>query len=97
MPVITTMPQRHFDTIIRLIKISNMERVKSLRTATHAALGRLRVKRDLDKAVGGVPKGSDQSDFSSIFCWMNKVDPNEAEAVAQVIAIDATAVVRMKG
>lgn len=88
------MPMNHLNNVIRVILRSEPERVKILRTATYLALIRLGVKRDMTKAVAKTPAGSDQCDFQSIIVWLNKVQPGDTLAVAQVVQIDATAVSR---
>lgn len=87
----------HFKTVIRYIKRSHVDRIKPLRAATHANLKRLETKRDLSKAVPGVPKGSDQGDVQSIIVWMSKINPGDTKAIEQLVAMDATTVVRAKG
>jgi hypothetical protein len=89
------LPKNHFQSVVRLILRSQPERVMVLRTATHEALKRLGAKRDLSKAWTKVPKGgSDQGDMMSIITWLKSVDKSDAEAVAQVVSLDATAVSR---
>ncbi len=88
----------HFDSMIRQIKQNSVDRVAVLRTATYEALKGLGAKRDLTKAVTGpAPKGSDQGDIQTFIVWTKKIVVGDVEAVVQLIAIDATATVRMKG
>jgi hypothetical protein len=84
----------HFNNIIRLIHQVDRERVLWLRNVSFNTLRRLGVKRDVSKAIGKLPAGSDQCDLGSIRTWMDKVQPTDLVAVAQVVAIDATAVSR---
>ena len=85
------MPKNHFNNVLRLILRSDVTRVMVLRNATHAALKRLGAARDPSKAAKKMPKGSDQGDMMSIITWLQGVDKSDAEAVAQVVALDATA------
>lgn len=94
-----TGPQRHLppnqlNTVIRFIKKAPLDRVAVLRQATFDSLRRLGVKRNVGKAVAGVPAGSDQGDVQSLIVWMGRITAADREAVAQLVAIDATAVQR---
>jgi hypothetical protein len=100
MPIQIELPENHFDTIIRCIKKFPLDRVDFLRNATFHTLKRLRVKRDLSKAVSGIPKGSDHLNVMSIVVWMSKISARNDQtekAVAQIVAIDATCVARSTG
>ena len=88
------LPKNHFQNVVRMILRSSSERVMVLRNATHVALKRLGAKRDESKAIGKMPKGSDQGDMMSIITWLQNVDKSDTEAVAQVVALDATAASR---
>jgi hypothetical protein len=100
MPIQYEMPKSHFKSVIRQIKKSRLDQVKILRIATHAALKRWGVRRNLKRAVKGIPDGSDQQNFGSVIGWIKKI-PGKSDvsekAVNQVIAIDATCVVRCGG
>ena len=52
---------------------------------------RLKLKRDLTKAIKGIPNGRDQVDHGTLFTWMNKLTNKDKKAIRQLIAIDATA------
>lgn len=78
-----------FNSVVRCLKTASIDSVKQVRTETYTALKRLQVKRDLSKAVKGVPKGSDQFDVGSLVNWIRKVLPEQTKAVEQVIALDA--------
>lgn len=94
MPIQIRLPDNQFNNVIRVIKKSQVDRVKNIRQISFDTLKRLKVKRDLSKAVKGIPKGSDQTNVRAIIDWMNKVERKNKWAVRQVVAIDATAVVR---
>lgn len=100
MPVQYDMPDSHFDSVIRQIKRGRLDQVTILLGATHAALKRWGVRRNLKHAVKGIPDGSDQQNFGSVIGWIKKI-PGKSDvsekAVNQVIAIDATCVVRSEG
>lgn len=83
-----------FNSIIRQVHRSSVEKVLVLRAATLAALQKLKLKRDLSKAVTAIPEGSDQVDLGSVISWINKVQRTDTAAVAQLIALDATCTVR---
>ncbi len=80
---------------LRLAKSMKLEDVISLRTITWETLKRLRVPRDLKKAVKGVPKGSDQVNVSDVVTWLRSI-PAEGQrkydrrTVRQLVALDAT-------
>ncbi len=91
----TSLDKTQFRNLVRAIKNMGLDRVKNIRTVSFESLKRLKVKRDLTKAVKGIPKGSDQYSEAAVFNWLRKVGPTNKRAVSQVIAIDATAVSRM--
>lgn len=73
MPVLKQLQANHFDTIIRQIKKAAIGKVEPIQTATHANLRRLKLGRDVSKAVEGIPDGSDQWDPMSLIAWMGKL------------------------
>ena len=85
-----------FNSFIRAIKQTKLENVKALRAISHTALKRLRVRRDMTKAVKGLPEGSNQVNVGSLITFLETVPKKNKEAVQQVIAIDATATARVK-
>lgn len=91
------LPKRQFDSVIRLIKTSPLDRVKAIKTATFQALKRLKIKRDVRHARKTLPKGSDQGDVRSIVVWLEKIKPGDKKAIDQLIAIDATCCRRVGG
>lgn len=91
------LPQNQFGSVIRVVKRGGIETVMAVRNATYTTLRRLGVKRDRTKAVAGMPRGSDQVDMRSIVEWLARVERDDAEASAQIVAIDATAVDRTEG
>lgn len=95
----------HFANVIRLIQRSRLDRAEQIRYASYEALKLLNVKRDRSKAVKKLAVGSDQGDVGSILAWIKnlRVPPDGADnavkkdfrqAVKQLVAIDATAVIR---
>ena len=98
MPVQIELPQDQLDNVLRLIFTANRERVTALRNASYYALRRLGVRRrSRAEAATKMPEGSDHCDMMSVFVWMNKVQPTDREAVAQIALIDATAATRLGG
>lgn len=96
-PINKALEDRHFKTVIRQVKNASMGKVKPLQTAAFNNLKRLGVKKDLSKAVKGLPNGSDQWDAGSILTWMAKINPKDDDAIVQLQAIHATCSVRAKG
>jgi len=96
MPVVAKMPTSHFNTVIRMLKRAESDRVKQVRMASFRNLKRLGVKRDVSKAVVKLPKGSDQVDVGSVVTWMDKIKPENKSAIRQLVAMDATSVRRMQ-
>ncbi len=97
MPVEIQLPPQHFKTVIRGIKRTNVDRAGMIQTAASETLKRLGVKPKPDKAIKGMPEGSNQMDVMSIIVWMKKVERNNKKAVRQVVAIEATATQRISG
>ena len=97
MSVIKELLPNQFNNVIRQIKRAHIDRAASIRTVTFMALKRLGIKRNKSKAVEGMPEGSDQGNVRAIIEWLDKIDRKDKEAIAQLIAIDATATVRVKG
>ncbi len=108
--ILKHLPKRHFDNVIRWIKRVGIDHIPALLAASKANLERLEVKRNLGKAVAGIPDGSDQGDIQSVITWMSKIHPGspsptpgkpgvprDKKAIRQLVAIDATAVARMGG
>lgn len=79
-----------FNSVIRMIHRSGTEQVLVVRAATLAALQRLKIKRDLSKAITKMPEGSDQIDLGSIVVWVDKIQRKDTAAIAQLVALDAT-------
>jgi len=49
--LVTYLPKNHFDNTIYHVKTGEIEKVLGLRNATYRTLRRLKIKRNLDKAV----------------------------------------------
>ncbi len=97
MPREFTLPPKHMDNVIRLLKMAPLDHVKHLRTASWNNLKRLELKRNLKVARKKVPKGSDQFDLGSIITWMKNIPKTDKKAKNQLLVIDATACRRMAG
>jgi len=95
MPVELKLPDNQFDNIIRMIKKVDSEKLDVLATAVTDTMSRLKFKRDVSKAVKGVPDGSDQTDIMSIVVWLKKVPRRNRVTKRQVVTIDATIASRM--
>lgn len=92
-----TLSKANFRSLIRLVMMQSLENVTFLQAQTHQALKRLGVKRDVTKAAKRVPRGSDQINMSGVLHWLNNVPKDNPDAVAQVVAVDATCVRRTQG
>lgn len=90
------MPANQFESALRQAKSASRDQVLQLRHATHANLKRLGVPRDTGKAhTGKLPAGSDNTDMRSLILWMERIPGKDhADAVAQLVALDATTVAR---
>lgn len=95
--IVHALEPHQFKSIIRNIKKMPLDSVKPLLTETFLALRRLKVLRDLDEAVSGVPDGSDHFDFGTFRTWVSKIKPTDSNSIRQLIMIDATAKVRVNG
>ena len=95
--VIPELPNNQFDSIVRGIKMMSIERVRPILTATFTVLQDLKVKRDLSRAFVGIPNGSDHFDFGTFKIWMGKIKETDKCSIEQLVAIDATAAVRVNG
>lgn len=94
--ILVQLQDSHFQNVLRWVRTIGIGRVKQIKSATFRTLKRLGVKRDVTKAVGGIPNGSDQFDLGSFLTWLDKVKVENKEAVAQVVVVDATAHKRIK-
>lgn len=83
--------------MVRWIKVSDAERLKTVFQKLLDTMNRLGVKGSRLSAVGGIPAGSDHFDNGSMNAWLDKVVIEDMEAVAQVKILYATAFVRLKG
>lgn len=93
--IIRELPRDQFLSIILNIKSRPLDQVTPLLHHTFNALKRLGVPRDLDEAFPGVPAGSTHMDFGTFMAWVDKITVGDKVAVKQLIAIDATAKVRV--
>lgn len=94
MPIQKELPANQLNNFVRMLFRADTERVMVLRNATFLALRRLGVKRDLSKAVGKMPDGTDQIDLGSAITWMDGIMSEDTIAASQVVVLDATAVSR---
>lgn len=88
------MPKQQYLNIVRVAREEPLEVVTWLQTCTYNTLRRLNVARDLSKAVTRTPRGSRQVDPGSFRDWTAKLTKEDTDAIAQVVAIDATCVKR---
>lgn len=88
--VVRELTSECFDNVIRNIKTSGLDRVRSLKTVTRDNLKRLGTKPNAKKAVSGIPKGSDHLDIGTLKTWAESIAKHDKAAIAQLVAIDAT-------
>lgn len=89
------LPKESFQNVLKFILTSALEQVGPLRHETFQALRRLGAARDESKATFKFNKNaSSQVDVGSIIGWIRGVDGTDADAVEQLIALDATCVAR---
>ena len=94
----TSLDKGQIRALVAAIKSMHNEKANSLRRVSFDTLKRLGVKRDMEKAIAGIPSNTNlQFNEASVVAWMNNIDPNDTKAVKQLVAIDATLVVRTKG
>lgn len=91
----TTLPAGQFDNVIRFLKSTGLDRVRSIERACRKQLEALGTKTDKAKAIAGIPDGSDHLDTGSLITWIQGVQ--DAPATAQLVAIDATCHWRLDG
>ena len=91
------LPKNQLNNILRVLLNGQIDRVQQIRHVTFGLLKKLKVTRDLTKAIRKPPKGSDQVDVGSIITWLNKIVVTDKLAVKQLVVIDATACKRMDG
>lgn len=82
------LPDRHFASIIRLIKTGAIGRVEQLAEVATQHVKRLKVKRG--KPVKGLPDGSDHGDVRSIIVWMESIQSTDSVAKSQLGTIYST-------
>lgn len=95
--VVHALPKDQFDSIIRNVKKRSVDVAQSLLALTSTTLGALKVQRDLDEAVSGIPDGSDHWDFGTFIVWAGKIKADDECSIEQLVAIDATAQIRVSG
>ena len=92
-----------FDNIIRQIKRGAFDSVGLIKGATDRTLERLNVKPQPQRAVTGIPNGSNDANSSALLGWMEKLTLEDKRtkpgkrAVRQLLAINATATARLEG
>lgn len=83
--------QTQLKGVITRLKEWPLERVLQVRTGTFQALKRLGVARDTSRNWKGNPDGSRQGDVGSLLLWLTQIRKGDADAIDQLIMIDATA------
>jgi hypothetical protein len=100
MPIQKELPEAHFDSVVRWVKHTDVDRLHSLENAVAGQLDRLGVRRRrrlAARAVAGIPAGSDHFDSGSLLEWACKVEAVDKAAVDQLLALHATIRSRLEG
>lgn len=98
MAVETALPEDQFNTVVRWIKRTEVDKVSQLLAMLDAGMKRLGLRGNYRKAVvGEIPAGSDHLDTGSINDWMARIEKADKAAKRQVVALHATAFMRVKG
>lgn len=94
--VVRELSKPEFNNVIRYILRGTQDAARSIREITFENVKRLKLKRNMAKAITKTPKGSDQADSGTLVRWMRDIQITDKISVRQLIALDATCVYRMK-
>lgn len=83
-----------FQAVVRRIHDADRATVLALRNDTFSTLRRLGVPRDTSRAVGYPSDASRNCDDGSFRVWLSGLTSADAEAISQLVALDATCVAR---
>lgn len=98
MPIDKCLPPGQFDSVVRWIKRAEADRLAQFDNVLTLAVRRLGITRwKARTAVGGVPEGSDHYELGSLIEWLDRITPDDREAVEQVRRLFATIRVRLGG
>ena len=94
--VVYALNKTQYRSIIHQVQSAPKETVITFVTATKSKLAELGVPRALQSGHHNKAQGSDQIDPGSFLAWVAGVTADDADSIAQLIAIDATAQSRFK-
>jgi len=94
--ILFELPERQFACVVRMINSCETKKLGPLLAAFAAKLDELGVRQNGRKAVSGVPEGSDQVDIGSVIAWCNRICSHQPDAIKQLVALHATAYVRLR-
>jgi len=86
-----------FNSVIRYLKMSSLDRVKDLNRRCLEQMKALGLEPTPEAVVAGIPNGSDHSDMGTLINWLSRIHENDADGVAQLQALQATAQHRIDG
>jgi len=88
--VIKELDGRDFLSVIRMVKTTPVEEIAQIRSAVIKRVQQLDLETDIKLYWSRTPRGSDQFDPSSIIKWVEKINPEDAEAISQLLQLEAT-------
>lgn len=89
------LPSDQFNRIVWAINALDASKAIQIGHGVKAALEALGVKRNLSKAVSGIPEGtSQQVNIQNVIRWTEKIRKGDRGAVRQLVALDATCAAR---
>lgn len=92
--VIVELPPEQLTHFARVINHAGPVLAKAIAVTSGSHLTRLGVRRDLSKAMKDSFAGAINSDTGTLFAWMAKIQPKHRRAIAQLVALDASACAR---
>jgi len=89
--------QNDFNTVVRWIKRTDVDRLFQFSVMFGNALKRLKCRTRTRVLIPGVPEGSDHFDSGSLQEWLKSIKPEDKPAVQQVIILNAVIKNRLVG
>lgn len=89
------LPAYQYNSVLKAVFSSDVEKRQELRQITFDTLRRLAVKRNAKQAVARAPRrGSNDFSVGSFKWWADRIDSGDKAAIEQLVTIDATLVSR---
>lgn len=94
-----SLPPYQFSSVIKWVKTADKDRLNDLMKMFGDAKNRLCIRQRSinNKAVQGVPEGSDHFDSGSLLDWLGAISKTDVGAIEQVAVIYATIQDRLQG